>query len=180
MNKPTALVPQLWEQMAGEPGKAFAAFKLYRDMIPPRRARSIVGYSTAIVSQWYNDWKWPERVDAYDAHMERIALAEREAMLRQKSREVSAEHLAALQTARHTAQIELDKLLATVKESDGQILKPGELIKLLETVVRFDRLVRGESTDTVEHKSEDLSRLSIDELRKLREIQQKLKKDDES
>jgi hypothetical protein len=48
-------------------------------------------------------------------------------------------------------------------------VKPSELIKLAETVIKLDRLVRGEATDRTEN-DVDFSQYTVDELRKLNEL----------
>lgn len=165
--------PSPWERQYTETDDAWRAFKAFRDTRPPRRQRAVIGFAHATICKWYNDHRWPERCDAYDRHMERIVLEEREKLLRQSAREISADHMAMIQSARAIAQAELDKLLASSNESDIPLLRPIEVIRLSEMVVKLDRLIRGESTETVEH-SVDLSRLSTDELRTMRELTRKV------
>jgi hypothetical protein len=55
------------------------------------------------------------------------------------------------------------------------LLRPGEIARLTEVAIKFDRLLRGESTENVATAaSVDLSGLSLDELRALSEIQRKI------
>ncbi len=76
-----------WEQQGGETAKAYAAFCVYRDM---GRDRSLLkawrlqkGYekATSVPGSWVN-WSdsndWKRRAESYDAHLEKIARAERE------------------------------------------------------------------------------------------------------
>src|SRR5579859_4901855 len=91
---------QVWEQCSGEPEEAFLAFRQYRDMRPPRRYLSVRGKNTHMIQKWYQDWNWKERSLAYDRHMESIILEERESILRQSARELTAEHMHALKAAR--------------------------------------------------------------------------------
>lgn len=167
--------PRLWERMVSEPEDAWRAFKAFRDARPPRKQRSVVGFGTMIICQWYNEYKWPERADAFDRHMEHITLLEREAQLKQSAKDVSAEHMAMLQSARHLAQKELDKLLAVANDSntDAPLLRPTDVIKLSEMVIKLDRLVRGESTEAPDVRT-DLSKLSTEELRQFLELRKKL------
>ncbi len=169
--KPVQLI---WERLATEDDHAWDAFKQFRDAVPPRRQRSVIGHGTCPVSHWYNEHRWVERVDAYDRHMERVAQSEREAQLRQNAKDVSAEHMAMLQSARHVAQRELDKLRESVVRGDGQMMRPTEIIRLLETVVKLDRLVRGESTEAVEVGNK-AAKLTDEELEAIEKIQNKLK-----
>ncbi len=168
--------PLPWERQTTETDDAWRAFKAFRDTVPPRRARSVIGFAHMTVSQWYNQYRWPERCDAYDRHLERVTLDERDRLLKQKASEVSAEHMGMLQSARHLAQYELDKLRTQSAESEVPLLRPGEVFKLSEMVVKLDRLIRGESTESVEHNI-DYSKLTTDEIRVMIELTKKASKE---
>ena len=116
------------------------------------------------LSQWYLDQSWHDRVTAYDNHMDEVFQQEREALVRQGGARLAAEQMALLQTGKDAVEIELEKLLALAKDSEHAALKPGELVKLMETVLKYQRLVAGESTEIVEEKR-DLSDMSDDELK---------------
>lgn len=171
--KPPAVVPKPWEQHPCDTGDSWEAFKKYRDLRPPRRQRAVLGYATSRVNEWFNDNNWPQRVSAYDAHMERVAQTEREQFVKQKTQEITADHMAILQTARFLVQSELDKLMDASKMSEAHgLLKPADVAKFMELSIRFDRLIRGETTDN--ETRVDLSMLSVDDLRAVREIRKKV------
>jgi hypothetical protein len=115
------------------------------------------------LSQWYLDQSWHDRVQAYDTHMDSVFQEEREALARLGGRKLAAEQMALLQTGKDAVEIELEKLLALARDSEHAALKPGELVKLMETVLKYQRLVAGESTEVVEERS-DLSDMSDEEL----------------
>lgn len=165
--------PLLWEQQLNEPEDAWRAFKAFRDTVPPRRAKSIIGFAHHTVSIWYNEWRWLKRCDAYDRHLEKLAQGERERLLKQTQQEIMAGHLAMLHTGKEIVQRELDKLRATVLEGDASILKPEILIKMMDRIIILDRLVRGQSTENHEHTA-NLSTLSLEELQRLKEIRRKI------
>jgi hypothetical protein len=108
--------------------------------------------------------------------MDEILVTEREALLKDSTRTAMAEHVSLLNDSRQVAAQELAKLLEYSSSTPaGGILKPNELIKLIDATIKLDRLVRGESTEIVEERT-DLSKLSIEDLRKLKEIKEKLPK----
>jgi hypothetical protein len=115
------------------------------------------------LSQWYLDQSWHDRVQAYDTHMDSVFQEEREALARLGGRKLAAEQMALLQTGKDAVEIELEKLLALARDSEHAALKPGELVKLMETVLKYQRLVAGESTEVIEERS-DLSDMSDEEL----------------
>ena len=53
------------------------------------------------------------------------------------------------------------------------MLKPRELIRLTDVVVKLDRLVREQSTENIDVPA-DLSTLSLEDLRIMQDIQKKL------
>ena len=81
----TEQVP-LWEKLPQEGPKAFEAFCVYRDMKPRsvlKAYRQKTSNKTAArVSGSWNEWtaefRWSDRVEAYDAYIERIARQKRE------------------------------------------------------------------------------------------------------
>lgn len=107
-----------WEQQDGEPGKAYAAFRLYRDMGPTSRSIAKVAEqrgergSTSRTSLWSSKWRWVERAAAYDAWVDVIRRDERERGFREEER-------LRFQQRRELIQSELDisrKALERVKQ----------------------------------------------------------------
>jgi len=168
--------PAPWERQAFDTEESWLAFTRYRDMHKPRNQKKILGYATATISGWYRDFAWRERCEAFDRWQDRLFLDERAARIKQTAAEVAEEHKEILQDARELAMRELEKYLEVSRANGGiGLIKVGDLTKLWETVIKFDRLVRGESTETVETKV-DLSALTVEELRKMRDLQSKVVK----
>lgn len=69
----TAALP--WERQPEEGSKPFQAFACYRDMDPGERSLAKVAKelhkSTTLMGRWSRDWKWVERVRAYDNYRDR-------------------------------------------------------------------------------------------------------------
>lgn len=167
-----------WERQDGEPEEAWDAFCRYRDMHPPRRIEWAAPKSNTILFGWANEWRWHERTVAYDRHTDAIRRAEKEAMLKQSENDRMASALKILAGMEDLFERELKKLLAESYASDMSIAKINDLTKLSNNIITMRRLVHGESTENVHTSSEfDLSKLSLDELRKFKELQSKIGKD---
>lgn len=142
----------------------------------PRKLSRLTDWTTIELQNWYNANMWADRVSAYDAHTDELKLAERDSVLAQTTREIAFEHMSMLQDARELASREVSKLLKASQESEMHgLLKPAEMIKMIDAVVKLDRLVRDQPTENTVIK-EDLSGLDLDDLKKLRELRQKLDK----
>lgn len=153
-----------WGRQACDTNESWEAFVEYRDM-RNRRLRRVTKAPVAQVQQWYREHGWRERIAAYDSHLDGIIRAEREEVLRQATREVAAEHMEILASAREVCALEFARIASLTRESRGAnaVLKTPELIKLLHETVKLDRLVRNESTENVST-GIDLSKLTEEEL----------------
>lgn len=174
-----AEVPEPWERQAAESDEAWLAFRAYRDMPPDERLlkrAAVVRMST--LSKWYRDHNWADRCTAYDAKFDKLRVEERERMYRRTAREVAIDHMVMLADTRELYTREFQKLLEASRQSEMHgLIKPETLVRMAETMVKLDRLVRGESTEHVATSTEmDLSKLSIDEIRTLHELLGKAEK----
>jgi hypothetical protein len=70
---------ELWEQQPDETMKAFAAFKLYRDMPAYTRAvnkvAEMLDVSVPNLSGWVKEHNWRDRAIAYDKYRDKFALS---------------------------------------------------------------------------------------------------------
>lgn len=165
-----------WSRLDSDTDESWEAFVKFRDMKAPRRLSYLHGYPTGQLSEWYRKHNWRERAAAWDGHMDLILLQEREDFLRQSAKDLNAEHLAILHSTRQLVQRELDKFVAASLESDAVgMISPGALSHLIDGAVKLGRLVVGESTENVASDM-DLSQLSVEELKQLRELRIKLNK----
>jgi hypothetical protein len=164
----------IWFRQPGETEEAWGAFQSFRDQKSPRKMVRPGGPPTADVSRWAKDHCWFERAAEYDKHCDGVRLKEREALLAQDEREVVADHRRILADGREFIEREMSKLLTMSRGSDlPGTVKPGELVKLIDTVIKFDRLLRDQSTESVRHEV-DLSALSPEDLKKLLDLRKKL------
>lgn len=168
------VVHESWTRQVGEPEPEWEAFKSYRDQCPPRALSRIRGVPSADTSRWMRNWRWIERCEALDRHIDEISLKVRERETEAAAVDLAAKHLNFLTTGMKLVQGELDKYIRLSEEEDWANspgpMKPTELIKLAEVVSKYYRLFAGFSTDNIALKGPDLSRLPPEDLMKMREL----------
>ncbi len=165
-----------WDRQDGETELQFEAFQGYlRQSVPRRLAHSSVRFGTADLSRLYSEWRWSERVLAFDRHVSRIRDEEREALIKQDEKERTAKMLGMLEGVGEVLNREISKLLrdSLATEASG-LVKPSELNKLLGTYITMQRLIHGESTENVTIADAKLERLSVEEIRELQRIHAKM------
>lgn len=154
-------VRQPWERQEGEGEDEWTAFKGFRDMHPRviHRAGFIGGVrvSSEKLSRWYRQWKWAERVEAYDVLTDRIVQAQRKKTIEESVADISADQLAYLGRLRRLIDLELGKFLEAAESGNGPgLIKPAELASLIDKEVKLTRIIKGESTENVDVRT-DLS-----------------------
>jgi hypothetical protein len=173
---PPVELPKEWERQPAESQEAWLAFRAYRDMPPENRLLSrTAARATETLSRWYRDHNWASRVLAYDKEFDSISVEERKKAFAMAARDVALEHMLILADARELVQREVQKLVMASRDGDAPgLMRPAEVRKLLETTVKLDRLVRGDTTENVGVKdSVDVSKLTIDEVRQLEKLMRK-------
>lgn len=171
-----AEVVQPWERQDGEPELAYDAFKGYCFQTPPRRLKhSSVRHSTSELSALFNEWRWEERVLAWDRNVERIRVKEREELLKQDEKDRMAKWQAMLESTGELVSREMAKLLRESESSQmSGLVKPSDLNKLMVSWITMQRLIHGQSTENVDVKDERLEKLSLEELRELQRLHAKM------
>lgn len=163
-----------WHRQAQEPEDAWHAFQAYRDQLGPRSIPR-VGGAIQKLYDWANAYAWRERVKAFDSHVEAVRDEEREALLREETRDTTAQRLQILASAKSLAQRELAKLDRLSQES-GEMPGPftlAQITRLVDVAVKLDRLERGQSTEHIEADL-DFSKLTPEERAAYREILKKV------
>lgn len=190
----TTVLP--WERQPGEPEAAWGAFMLYRDAGPLERSFSQVARiskrSPANYARMSQTWQWVERVTAYDAEQDRKKRAADDAAIF----DMRKRHIEAAMAMQGLGALVLNKLVGKerAKDKDGQPLepnlKPSEARDYLELGMALERLNRGEPVtitrqdgatvivNNLPAKAEatvlhDFSKLSLDDLKALRELTMK-------
>ena len=121
----------LWERQQGESTPSFDAFTVYREMGKERSLAKVARYlgkSGALIDRWSSRDRWVERVLAYDAHMERIALDVKDKNIQEM-------------LERHTkvSMIFQNKVIEGLRGLNSSTLTPSDLIRIFETSVRVER-----------------------------------------
>lgn len=136
-----------WERQRGESQKAFEAFAIYRDMGPTRSLLKVtqkLTKSETLIKRWSSKWNWVDRIQLYDAEMDRQQLLQQE-----EERKQMAE--------RHAKQALLfqNKIIERLRTIDPNRLTPADLIRWFEVAVKVERQARGESDKhEIEHKGQ--------------------------
>lgn len=166
-----------WARQPGENEEEWDRFVAFRDARRPRRlVRPGVG-RTANIVELARKWRWFERVEAYDRHLQGIFDQEVESIIRQNAQEVAAEHMTMLADARELASITIHNMLQSARESGFATMKPAEAIRLAEMVVKLDRLTRDQSTENHAAVEADVSNMSVEELRTAAELARRMTED---
>ncbi len=158
-----------WERQQGEGDAAWAAFEMYRSLGAGRSlevAAARLGRSLSTLKKHSSRWRWRSRTAAWDAEVARrgdeAALGEVERLRRAQVKdlaEISAKLFKAFEAA------------AAADEFNGPTA-----VRLFFEAVKLQRLVVGESTETVKVEPKpDLSVLSAEQLGQLRVIQERLR-----
>jgi hypothetical protein len=118
---------------------------------------------------------WRERALAWDTHLRDLRVMTIEAVVEEDARSLAKKHGKPLAMMRGLAERELELLTEAQRKSNILgIINPGLIVRMLETAIKYERLLIGEVTDRVQTAGPDLSKLSIEEIRALKDIATKL------
>jgi hypothetical protein len=131
----------LWEQQGGESARAFGAFCAYRDLGPRRSLRAAAekfyGRAAAAlerqVDKWSHAFRWVERANAWDRHLDAQARRTQE----EARREMVERHV---KEARALQAKAVERLRALRPEELG----PADLLRYLVEAAKLERLALGE------------------------------------
>lgn len=135
-----------WERLPGEPTKAHAAFRVYRDM--PAHQRRLEDVATNLdcnyrtVRLWAKQWSWRSRADAWDDACHRVEDAERLAAIRQ----MHAVH----RRAGRAATVKAVQALSLIAPEDIPVAQAARLLELGSKLERTTLLVSVEELQGIE------------------------------
>jgi hypothetical protein len=135
-----ASVIEAWDRQPGEGTKAWVAFCVYRDLDPATRSLSKVaqelGKSKVLMGRWSSHWRWVGRVRAWESEKDRQKRAgELKALEDMDRRQVAMGRL---------MQSKGIERLNAMSPDEVQLLSVSEVIRLIETGVRLERIGRGD------------------------------------
>lgn len=140
---------KLWERAPGETDKAFAAFRIYRDLGPEKRSLEAVATKVAkkalkgrgqptYIKEWSSQNKWVERASAYDDHLDEVRRAANERAIAEMSRK-HAEGMRKI----------FDKGLKRIDDLEAEKIQGGLALELTMSGMKGERLARGLTTDSI-------------------------------
>jgi hypothetical protein len=139
-----------WGRQKGETAKAHKAFTLYRNADPRERsweqAARDYSCSRSQIAEWSKRYRWSERVDRWDQHAERLALAAQEDGIR----EMNQRHVGfAITMLQKVLQRLVGDDVENVRALDPSLLSPADCARLSEVAVKIERLARGSETERI-------------------------------
>lgn len=176
-----------WERLEKEKEsfEAFSCFVKYRDKEPEERDFEKIFSEYLNVNdkdkpnidkilKWFEKFNWTERAAAWDVEVARVKLVRR----RQAVQRMLEQHSKVGSGMIQTAAQELIRLNNRLAEQSTAPLTVAELSILVNTGAKIERLSRDLPTEIEETRQEtlDYSKLSDEDLFKIKEIQEKLKK----
>jgi hypothetical protein len=155
-----------WDRQPYDTDESWEVFQAFRDA-RPRRALIVFLKGRRVDPIKVRDWMaahyWAQRAALWDEHLDGVRQDTIRSLLEQRTEEISAEHMEITALGRSVVRREMEKLLSDVEAGAHSTLRPGDLIRLTEAIVKLDRLMRGESTEKVDTHI-DLSGASSEEL----------------
>ncbi len=131
-----------WERQKGESGQAYEAFAAYRDMGTDRSIRAVgqkLGKSRALIERWSSQWKWQERIRAYESDIDRKA---REKAVKERKTMRDRHTKIAMQVQR--------KALEALEQLSVEDMTPKDIKEYIRMATDLERLSR--TFDTGEQK----------------------------
>lgn len=169
-------VREPWERQRGEGETEWAAFKAYRDQMPPRalcRSNFInsMRIPPADQSRWFREWKWDSRSEAFDVLTDRIIQNQRKKRLEESIDDITADQLHALAKLRRINELSLGHWLEAAEGASGPgLIKFSDLKGSMEAEIKLTRLVKGETTEKVDTSTGEYGKMSEAKLLRLRAI----------
>jgi hypothetical protein len=177
-----------WERQKNESSQGFSAFCYYRDLHPLERSYRRVAVDLEVpessVVTWARSTDWVARTGAWDDYKDTVVRgAELRALADMREQQLEILEIGhSLVTDQITllAQQALDAVDNKTGERYG-IIGPQELRQWIDAMIKLKALFAGEPTEIqkVNQKIEnmDLSKLTVEELQQLKNIQNKAKEE---
>lgn len=159
-----------WERQPCDSPEGFAVLQEYIALPPPRTVRALGrGHPGFDRDRWERTavaCGWDVRARAWDDHIAALRMATVEAV----TISMAERHAELGRSFQRVAKKDLKKLEAIVDREDGHpTMQPREIVRYAEAGTRIEREAAGLPT-TPEARQADLSKLTLEELRTLREL----------
>jgi hypothetical protein len=140
-----------WERMTGEPAKAYALFRVYRDHPAATRTVDVIAETPEVgglrarqMRNLYARWNWAERAAAWDDECARIEDSQRLDSIR----EMHAMHSKA-------ARVMIIKALQRIQVAESDELPLGAAVRMLEVGTKLERSMLTTSVAELQGLDED-------------------------
>ena len=160
-----------WDRQPEETWKDWQLFLHYLHSETRIKARTAEanGLSASHIYTISKRERWDERATAYDNHLQEkedeVVLSELESATR--------EHLESVRSMRTLGMRTIQRALANSEANDVPPTEIREALSLVKDSINLERLILGEVTERSETQHWDLSELSTEEIRMLKEIKAK-------
>lgn len=126
-----------WERQENESEKAFSAFKAYLEMEDRNicQLAKRLAKSRQLVNKWKQKYNWQERCIAYDKSLQDVEYA----TAIEERKKMAKRHIAIAMNMQA-------KAVEALKQTDVSKLNVNEIVKLIDSAVKIERLSRGEAT----------------------------------
>lgn len=169
-----------WVRQPCDTDLSWDLFQAFLALPTPRRLVDLVkrasghGLSWARLQELAWEDGWGIRAECWDSHLDRLRVETIEQVTREDARARAERQGALARKLQRLGELEADKLLKASQGSDMPgLLLPRDMIRAITLGVRTERLALGESTEKVDT-GPDLSGLSVDELRTMRALQERV------
>jgi hypothetical protein len=170
-----------WERQPFDTDVQWAAFREYLMLPLPRTVEALAektGLHPGKLQRWAQKGCWVIRTNSLDDYVHDKFQERVESYVETRAQDYVERHTSVLRKGFDLLDRELDKYLELSRAGDAvgvPTLPPQHLIRLLEQVVKLERLTHGDTTEKVELDF-DMTKYTLDELKNLKELQQKGRK----
>lgn len=121
-----------WDRQPGEPSRSYAAFRIYRDMLPFQRSLTAVGEQIGLGARrcqtMAQRWAWRDRADAWDDACHKVEDQERLEAIRSMH-----------ETHRKAGRAALVKALQALQILQPAELNAGQVARLMALGAKLER-----------------------------------------
>jgi len=128
-----------WDRQPGESETAFARFRAWLALPPPRPRKAfaeMAGLTDSCVRAQSGQWRWPERARAWDARLTR--------KLDEATIQTTIDrHVKHIEATRGVLAFGLRSLAAAAKS--GDLAEPADAARMVDASIRLERVLLGEA-----------------------------------
>jgi hypothetical protein len=143
-----------WDRQVCDTTKSYSAFCVYRDMGSQRslpKAGQKADLNARVLAGWCMRFGWVDRCSSYDEYCEAQRLAAIQVEMKKSNEEDAKLTLQIIRDAKAIVAHDMAVLRRQADDDDNEaVLNQRGMSDMMHKVVTLERLVKGESTETVE------------------------------